>query len=62
MAADILARWPRSPHAGEASIGLGWLLLEAGERAEARLRFAAGVSDPTATVRAEALRGLSAAR
>ncbi|HSS02346.1 MAG TPA: hypothetical protein VLM79_35045 [Kofleriaceae bacterium] len=60
--AEILSRWPRSPHAGEASVGLGWLLLEAGERAEARLRFAAGVADPTSSVREEALRGLSAAR
>jgi TolA-binding protein len=60
--AEILSRWPRSPHVGEASVGLGWLLLEAGERAEARLRFAAGVSDPTSSVREEALRGLSAAR
>jgi TolA-binding protein len=58
---DVLARWPRSTHAGEASVALGWLLLDAGDRAAARNRFAAAVDDRMPGVRAEATRGLAAA-
>ena len=59
---DLLARWPRSSHAGEASVALGWLLLEAGDRAAARARFAAAANDPLPSVRAEAVRGLGVAQ
>jgi TolA-binding protein len=59
---DVLARWPGSTHAGEASVALGWLLLEAGDRAGARARFATGASDRLPAVRADAARGLLAAQ
>jgi hypothetical protein len=59
---DVLARWPHSTHAGEANVALGWLLLDHGDRAGARARFAAAADDRMPTIRAEALRGLAAAR
>jgi TolA-binding protein len=59
---ELLARWPASTHAGEASVALGWLLLDAGDRAAARSRFAAAVNDRMPSVRAEAARGLAAAK
>jgi TolA-binding protein len=59
---DLLARWPGSGHAGEANVALGWLLLEVGDTAEARTRFAAAADDRLPTVRASALRGLAAAQ
>ena len=59
---DLLARWPDSTHAGEASIALGWLLLEGGDRVAARTRFAAAANDPSPNVRADAARGLAAAQ
>jgi hypothetical protein len=58
--ADVVARWPRSTHTGEANLALGWLLLEIGDRAGARARFAAAVDDPVPSVRADARRGLTA--
>ena len=58
---DFLVRFAGSTHAGEASVALGWLLLEAGEPAAARARFAAAARDPLPSVRAEARRGLAAA-
>lgn len=60
--ADMLGRWPASTHAGEASVALGWLLLQQGDRAGARTRFAAAADDRMASVRAEAIRGLAAAQ
>lgn len=60
--AAVLARWPQSTHAGEASVALGWLLLESGDRDAARARFAAATDAPTPRVREEARRGLAAAR
>jgi hypothetical protein len=60
--ADALARWPHSTHAGEANVALGWLLLDNGDRAGARARFAAAADDRMPAVRAEAIRGLDAAR
>lgn len=59
---DVLARWPGSTHAGEASVALGWLVLEAGDRDAARARFAAAVNDRMPGVRAAAARGLAAAQ
>jgi TolA-binding protein len=59
---DMLARWPGSTHVGEANVALGWLLLEVGDTAGARTRFAAAAADRLESVRASALRGLAAAR
>ncbi len=59
---DVLTRWPGSTHAGEASVALGWLVLEAGDRDAARARFAAAVNDRMPGVRAAAARGLAAAQ
>lgn len=59
---ELLARWPASTHAGEASVALGWLLLDAGDREAARARFAAAVNDRMPSVRAEAARGLAAVK
>jgi len=58
---DLVARWPSSTHAGEANVALGWLLLDSGDRAAARARFAAAVNDRMPSVRADAQRGLAAA-
>src|SRR5262249_4822530 len=58
--ADSLARAPRSARAGEASVMLGWLLLDHGDLADARRRFSAGAADPAPDVRAGAARGLAA--
>jgi len=57
---DFLDRYPRSPHAGEASAMLGWLLVDAGERAEAERRFRAGLDAASEQVRASARAGLAA--
>ncbi|HEX3764326.1 MAG TPA: hypothetical protein VHW23_36780 [Kofleriaceae bacterium] len=59
---DVLAHYPGSTHAGEASVALGWLLLDAGDRGAARARFAAAVNDRMPSVRTEATRGLAAAQ
>jgi TolA-binding protein len=56
----FLARWPRSSRSGEATVALGWLLLDGGDRENARLRFAAAVTDPSPAVRAAARKGLAA--
>jgi hypothetical protein len=58
----VLARWPGSTHAGEASVALGWLLLDAGDRDAPPDRFAAARSDRMPSVRAEAARGMAAAQ
>ena len=55
---EFLDRYPRDPRAGEASAMLGWLLVEAGNRAEARRRFEAAMADPNEGVRASARAGL----
>jgi TolA-binding protein len=57
---DFLIRWPVSSHAGEASVALGWLLVEAGEPIAARVHFAAALNDPLPDIRREAARGLAA--
>jgi TolA-binding protein len=59
---ELLTRWPASTHAGEASVALGWLLLDAGDREAARARFAAAANDRMPSVRAEAARGLAAVK
>jgi TolA-binding protein len=60
--AELASRWPGSTHIGETNIALGWLLLESGDRAGARIRFAAAAQDPMPDVRSEALRGLAASQ
>ena len=55
---ELLAAYPRSPHAGEASAMLGWLLLERRELDEAARRFRAAASDPDPAVRDSARAGL----
>ena len=55
---DFLDAHPRSPHAGEGSAMLGWLLIDAGDRAEAGRRFRAAVDDPSKSVRDSARSGL----
>ena len=49
-----------SVHADEASVMLGWLLLEDGDRAGARARFVAGARAAEPRVRTSALAGLTA--
>jgi len=56
----FLARYPRSARAGEASVMLGWLLLDAGESTAARNRFQTAVQDPVRAVRDSAREGLRA--
>jgi hypothetical protein len=56
---SFLARYPRSPRAGEASAVLAWLILESDlDRAESLFRAAAG--DRVAAVRASGVKGLAA--
>jgi TolA-binding protein len=58
--AVFIARYPRSPRLGEASVRLGWLLLENGDKAGASARFSAALSDPVERVRTNAGAGLRA--
>lgn len=57
---DFLARYPSSSHASEASVMLGWLLVDTKQPAEAEKRFRAAVDDPSAAVRDSARAGLAA--
>jgi len=57
---DFLALHARASRAGEASAMLGWLLVEAGQRAEAARRFQAAASDPSPAVQQSARAGLDA--
>ena len=59
---EMLARWPGSSHVGEAHVALGWLLLEIGDRSAARTHFAAAADDRVPSVRASAVRGLTASQ
>jgi len=59
---EMLTRWPGSTHAGEANVALGWLLLEIGDRSAARTHFAAAADDRVPSVRASAVRGLTASQ
>ena len=54
----FLDRFPRSAWAGEASVQLGWLLLDRGEPQGATFRFRAGLGDPSPRVRKSAQAGL----
>jgi hypothetical protein len=51
---------PGSSHASEASVMLGWLLVDAKQFAEARERFGIGVDNQNASVRASARAGIAA--
>ena len=51
---------PGSSHSAEASVMLGWLLVDAKQLREARERFSAGVDDATASVRESARAGIAA--
>jgi TolA-binding protein len=57
---SFLDRFPRSAWAGEASVQLGWLLLDRGEPQGATFRFRAGLADPSPRVRKSAQAGLDA--
>jgi hypothetical protein len=59
---EMLARWPGSTHVGEAHVALGWLLLEIGDCSAARMHFAAAADDRVPSVRASAVRGLTASQ
>lgn len=51
---------PGSSHSAEASVMLGWLLVDAKQLREARERFSAGVDDATPSVRESARAGIAA--
>ncbi len=55
---SFLDAFPTSTRAGEASAMLGWLLVDTRELDEARRRFHDAESDPNATARASARKGL----
>jgi hypothetical protein len=55
----FLDRYPTSARAGEVSVMLGWLLLEAQDRQHAAVRFRAAVRDHVAEVRRSARTGLT---
>lgn len=55
----FLGSFPESPRAGEASMTLGWLLLDDGDLDGAAQRFRAAAGDVSATVRASAAEGLA---
>lgn len=57
---EFLERYPSSAHASEASVMLGWLLVEAKQPAEAERRFRAAIDDASSAVRESARAGLSA--
>ncbi|MBC7975602.1 MAG: hypothetical protein H7138_11520, partial [Myxococcales bacterium] len=59
---DLLERYPRSPRTGEASVMLGWLLVDLGAHDEATRRFQAGIHDASPTVRDSAKAGLAVTR
>ncbi len=56
--AEFLRRFPASPRRGEASVALGWILLESRRTDEARSAFERAAADPSAPVRASAAEGL----
>ena len=59
---EFLQLHARSPRAGEASVMLGWMLLEAGDRTGAFRRFKGAAGDRDPTVRASAQKGLAKIR
>lgn len=58
----FLAHHPSAARAGEASVALGWLLLEVGEPVLARPHFVRARNDPSPAVARSAKRGLDALR
>ena len=54
----FIDRYPLSPRRAEASVILGWLLLQAGDQGGAEPRFRAGLQDRSARVRDSARAGL----
>ncbi|HEY8143645.1 MAG TPA: tetratricopeptide repeat protein [Kofleriaceae bacterium] len=59
---EFLRLHARSPRAGEAQVMLGWMLLEAGDRAGAFRRFKSAAGDRDPAVRASAEKGLARIR
>ena len=57
---DFLDSFDASPHAGEASAMLGWMLIDARSYDEARQRFTAAAGDANPAVRHSARAGLDA--
>jgi FecR protein len=57
---DFLDTYARSSRAGEASVMLGWILIDARMYDEAARRFRAAASDPSPAVRGSAQAGLDA--
>jgi len=55
---EFLRRFPASSRRGEASLALGWILLDAGNVNAAREAFEQALSDPAGSVRDSALEGL----
>jgi TolA-binding protein len=58
----FLGTYADSAHGGEASVMLGWLLLERGDREGAGRRFQAALDDRSPAVRRSAAEGLEAVR
>lgn len=54
----FLAHHPRAARADEVSVALGWLLVEAGDKEEARLLFERARTSPAPSVRQSAERGV----
>ena len=57
---EFLSSHPRSPRTGEVSVMLGWLLVDAGDRARAEALFRAAAADVRLQVRKSAQAGLQA--
>jgi len=57
---SFIGAYPTSTRAGEASVMLGWLLVDANQLDEAERRFRAAASDASQAVRASARSGLDA--
>jgi TolA-binding protein len=55
----FLAHYPRASRSDEVAVALGWLLLKAGDRAEAKLLFERATASPAPSVRQSAERGLT---
>jgi TolA-binding protein len=56
----FIGAYPASTRAGEASVMLGWILVDRNQLDEARLRFQAAIRDPSESVQTSARAGLAA--
>ena len=56
----FIAAYPASTRAGEASVMLGWILVDRNQLDEARRRFQAAIHDPSESVQTSARAGLDA--